>query len=529
MPEDRPNSPRDGNSNDEGAVSELSIYSQDTTHTQTPEANTVAHPENTSERPGYSIYKPWQKRLIVAGATMCLMVNPFATQMYMPALNVLAKKFGVTPSEINLTVTTYMIFQGVVPALFSGLTDALGRRPGYIASFIVFISANIALALVTKYSAILVIRCFQSAGGAMIVILCQSSVVDIITSAERGNYVSITALPAILGPSLGPVLGGVLSKFLGWRSIFWFLIIYSSIAFVVLLVFLPETCRQIVGDGSIRPPRLYRTVLQALSSQKTSPQSLGGVERKEDKVMSREVTGLSKVGRQLLSFAILLRDIECLLLVLAGGIVYAGVYAVATSVPNILYTSHGFNDFQIGLVYLPMAGGSILAIGLVGPGMNWNFRRHAKKLGMTVERNRASDLSNFPVEQARLQIALPFLLLGVATMLGFGFATAHDAHVAYLCVIIFFYGISLVGVNNTMQVLIGDIFPEKAGAALAAYYCVKCLLGAAASGGIKPLIDAIGLMYAFLVFSILYLAMVPVLALVMRKGLIWRKRRCKIG
>ena len=73
---------------------------------------------------------------------------------------------------------------------------------------------------------------------------------------------------AFIGQSLGPVLGGVLSAFLGWRSIFWFLTIFAAVFLIPYVILVPETCRSIVGNGSIPPPALNKTLLQVYQQSK---------------------------------------------------------------------------------------------------------------------------------------------------------------------------------------------------------------------------------------------------------------------
>ncbi|EFQ29512.1 uncharacterized protein GLRG_04656 [Colletotrichum graminicola M1.001] len=117
----------------------------------------------------------------------------------MPMPEVLAGEFGVSNAQINLSVTTYVVFQGVTPMFIGGLADKSGRLPAYILCLAVFTAANIGLAHATSYARLLAVRCVQSAGVEATMVLCQAIVADIITSAERGHYVGIAAIPAILG------------------------------------------------------------------------------------------------------------------------------------------------------------------------------------------------------------------------------------------------------------------------------------------------------------------------------------------
>ncbi|KAK4168380.1 major facilitator superfamily domain-containing protein [Cladorrhinum sp. PSN259] len=487
------------------------------------------HSEPVSElTEQYSIYSGWQKILLVGAAAIGGFYNPLTAQVYLPALNALGDEFHVTPAKINLTVTTYMIFQGITPILFSGFTDSLGRRPAYIICFLLYIPANIGLAFADKYRQLLIVRCLQSAGSATIMVLGQAVVADTITSAERGSYVALTALPSILGPSIGPVIGGAMTMRLGWRSIFWMLTICAGINFALLLIFLPETCRKVVGDGSVRPrAMIYRTIWQAISHRRhhassPRPQNMGSLE-KPSYDMTTSKRKLAAVN--LFSSFILLRDLELCLLLLIGGVVISGVYAIGTAVPHHFQEIYHFNSLEIGLMYLPMAVGAILATVVVGPGMNWNYRRHARNLGITVDKKKKMDLANFPIEQVRLQITLPLLLLSVAVVLCWGWITANHADIEEVCALVFAIGFSLVGVNNSVNSLIVDLFPERSGAALAAYNLAKCLMGALATAVINPLINAIGFAYAFTFFGGLYLLLVPVVFVVMKKGMGWRQTR----
>jgi MFS family permease len=65
-----------------------------------------------------------------------------------------------------LTITSYLIIQGVAPVIWGSLSDALGRRPIYLASFTVYIIANIALSFSPNFAVLLVFRGVQAAGSA---------------------------------------------------------------------------------------------------------------------------------------------------------------------------------------------------------------------------------------------------------------------------------------------------------------------------------------------------------------------------
>ncbi|EXV04499.1 MFS transporter [Metarhizium robertsii] len=431
-----------------------------------------------NDGPPYSVFTPWQKRAIVLGAAVTAFFSPLTAQIYLPALTQLSRDLGVTNTQINLTITTYMIFQGITPMFIGSLADSGGRRPAYVVCFIIYVAANIGLALAPGYSALLGLRCLQSAGSSSTVALCTAVVADVVTSAERGQYVGFTVIPTVLAPSLGPIIGGLLSQYLGWRAIFWFLAIFSGITLVLIIFFFPETCRRIVGDGSLTPPPMYRSVWQSLHLRREKKaRRRNGLSNSTSNSSSASKSGnrFKFKPPNVLGSLFLLFERETGLLLWTSSIVFAGFYCIATAMPSLFSKRYGYNEVQVGLMYLPLALGSIGAASIVGPSINWNFKRHCIQSGIPYDQSRQNDLSNFPIEQARLEIGLP-------------------------CV----------------------PWCGRAGTATAANNLTRCLVGAGASAAIIPMIDAIGAGPAFTLIGGLYFVGVIPLLLILQFGMKWR-------
>ncbi|OAQ70815.1 general substrate transporter [Pochonia chlamydosporia 170] len=480
--------------------------------------------QDNGDRP-YSIFTPWQKRAIVLGAAGTAFFSPLTAQIYLPALTQLSNDLNVTNTQINLTITTYMIFQGITPMFIGSLADSGGRRPAYIVCFVIYVAANIGLALAPGYSALLGLRCLQSAGSSSTVALCTAVVADVVTSAERGQYVGFTVIPAVLAPSLGPVIGGLLSQYLGWRAIFWFLAIFSGVAMILIFLFFPETCRGIVDDGSLTPPPLYRSVWQSIQLRRRR-------KARRQNSLSRVTTNASSASKaenkfkfkppNLLGSLFLLFEKETGLLLWTSSLVFAGFYCIATAMPSLFSKRYGYNEIQVGLMYLPLAVGSIGAATIVGPSINRNYKRHCIRSGIPYDRSRQPDLSQFPIEKARLEIGLPLLCLGGACLIGWGWAMHAVTHVAVPCVISFFLGIGMIGYNNTTNILLVDVHPGRAGTATAANNLTRCLVGAGASAAIVPMIDTMGVGPAFTLVGGLYFVCIIPLLLILKFGKKWR-------
>ncbi|KAI1263625.1 MFS general substrate transporter [Xylariaceae sp. FL1019] len=469
----------------------------------------------------HSVYTAWEKRLIVISAAFGVLLAAWSAQIYLPAIDAAAKDLDASTQNINLTVTAYMIFQALAPILVTGYADFLGRRPVYLICFVLYIAVSIGLAKLDNYPTLIVLRSFQSITISSTQSLCQGVVADVSTSAERGQYAALVALPTILGPSVGPVIGGALATYLGWKSIFWFLAITAFVNLVAFYIFFPETCRYITGDGSILPRPINRTPLQWIWMRREGKKQHADIESSSAPPVE-EKPKVKFAWTQSLSALFLLFEREVFLLSAYGGLLFAGIYAVGTASPTLFTKYYGLNAFHIGLTYLPLAAGSVVAAILVGKGLNWNFHRHARRLGVTVDNTRQMDLSNFPIERARIEVLVPPFLLSIVVVAVWGWSIEKKPSVAVPIVLIFFLGLGLSGTASVFNALITDIRPDDAAAASASNNVLKFLLGAAASAAIQPLIDVVGAGSAFTIIAAIYIALSPSLLFVIRNGMRWR-------
>jgi MFS family permease len=218
-------------------------------------------------------------------------------------------------------------------------------------------------------------------------------------------YMGIASLGSIFAPSLGPIIGGLLSQYLGWPSIFWFLAIAATAFFVPFLLFFPETCRAVVGDGSVRAPRANQTLFQCLTQRRKGEDEEIGSERETASTEKRRIN----LPNPLATLRILFQ-LPVSLIMLGNGIVFASYYAVMSSIPSQFEITYELNDLQIGLAFIPAGLGTLCSAFMNGMLVDWNYRRMEAKLGKSSERGQKQNVKNFPIERARLQIALPMMV-----------------------------------------------------------------------------------------------------------------------
>ena len=409
--------------------------------------------------------------------------------------------------------------QGLAPAFVGGFSDSSGRRPTYIICFVIYAAANIGLGIQNNYAALMVLRCVQSAGGSGTVALANAVVSDIVTSQERGTYISYMSVGAQAGPAIGPIIGGLLGQYLGWHSVFWFLLICQGVIGIPVVLFLTETCRKVVDDGSVPPPKWSRCYInrevekRLIAEGKPIP-----YDKRTDLASKRKVRFPNPLATVKIVFT---KEVGYALGYI--GIVTCGYYATTALIPSQFGTIYGFNQIQIALCYLPLGCGSLFAGLTRGTLIDSRYKYHAKRLNFPLEKNRRVDLSNFPIERARLEVALPMLALGSACIIGFGWMLQGKVNLAGPLVFLFVIGFCISTSLNTVGVLLVDIYPGKAGTATAASNLVRCWMGAGATSGIVPMIDKIGQGWTMTFFGLLNVLFCPALWYIMRNGPRWRR------
>lgn len=475
-----------------------------------------------STGPIFSVFTPGQKKFIVFMASWAGFFSPVSANIYFPALNSLAAELHVSNTLINLTLTSYMIFQGLAPAFIGSLADSMGRRPAYTVCFVIYIAANIGLALQDSYAALFVLRCVQSTGSSATVAMASAVVADVATPAERGSYMGFTLAGSLLGPAIGPVLGGVLAQFLGWRSIFWFLVIFSGAFLTIFLIFFPETARNTVGNGSIPPQGWNMSLMNYLAVRKAQrEQSASG-----DKIEPDDLPPKKKFRfpNPLASLKILV-DKQTALLLIYNALLFAAFYDITAIIPSTFSRIYSFNDLQIGLCYIPIGVGAMIAALLNGRLLDRNFARWARKLNVTIKKGRDQDLRDFPIERARLEIAMPSAYIAAILTAVFGWLLDKQVHLAALLVVLFFASFSMCIAFNVTSTLLVDLYPKSPATATAANNLARCLLGAGATAAVVPMANAMGQGWTFTFLALLLVFSSPMVWVVVWRGMEWREER----
>ncbi|PYH31278.1 MFS general substrate transporter [Aspergillus neoniger CBS 115656] len=466
--------------------------------------------------PPHTLLTERKKIMTIAIAAIVGFLAPVSANIYYPAIDQLSEDLHVSVSKINLTITTYMIFQGVAPLVTGSISDVYGRRPTMLVCLITYLAVNIGLALQDNYIALIVLRTFQSCGSSAISVVGIAVTADLVTRSERGKYMIYSSLGTTMGPALGPIIGGVLAQFLRWRSIFWFLAIFALAMIILILVCFPETCRMVVGNGSIPAPRWNRPLIPIVQ-----PSAYEGAEAAkkelEDGPKPRRPTPIDSIKIAL--------EKETGAIIAFCSILYCGYFAVLSSLSSELGEKYGYNSLQIGLCYIPYGIGSLTSRWTVGRFVDWNFRRLGRQHGMEVVNNRQVDLIEFPVEKARLQITLPMVYMSCICIIGYGWVMNYRTHVAGPLIMLFFTAHTIAGATSTLVTLLIDCHVKRAATVTASNTMFRCFLGAGAVAAAVPIINAIGMGWMGTLIAVLWAVSSVLLWGVLLWGHDYRKKR----
>ncbi|MGF1759774.1 Bcr/CflA family multidrug efflux MFS transporter [Photobacterium sagamiensis] len=208
--------------------------------------------------------------IIILGAIAAL--TPLAIDMYLPAMPAIAKDLAVTPSLVQTTLTAYTAGFAIGQLLHGPLADSYGRRPILIIGIVFFTIAAVLSAMSRDIVELTWFRAAQGFAGASAAVIIQALVRDMFEREEFARTMSFVTLVMTIAPLAAPMIGGYVSVWFGWRSIFWLLAICAVLVILSVLWKIPETL-----PAEKRLPFHLGTTLRNYARLMTTPTAVGFV------------------------------------------------------------------------------------------------------------------------------------------------------------------------------------------------------------------------------------------------------------
>lgn len=198
---------------------------------------------------------------------------------------------------------------------------------------------------------------------------------------------------------------------------------------------------------------------------------------------------------------------------------------VLSTLPDQLEEGYGFDTLHISLCFLASGFGSVASVTLTGRLLDWNFRRHARLIGMEISDQKQQDLSQFPIEVARLQISIPALILAGTSLVAYGWTLQARTNLSAPLVFLFLQGFGSASAFSGFNNLIMDLNRKKPGTASAAMNLARCWMGAGGTAFATPLVKTGGIGWLGVTIGGIWFIFSPLVFLVLRFGAKWREQK----
>jgi EmrB/QacA subfamily drug resistance transporter len=187
------------------------------------------------------------KKIVLLVATLGAFIVPFMVSSVNIALPSIGKEFAMNTVLLNWVVLSFMLSIAVFILPFGRLADIFGRKRLLLYGMSFFTLASIICGISFNAGMLIAFRVLQGISSAMISVTLISILSSVYFQGDRGRALGINVAATYIGLSSGPFLGGFLTKYLGWRSIF-FLVVPIGIIIIIILVNLKQNWAEAKGE-----------------------------------------------------------------------------------------------------------------------------------------------------------------------------------------------------------------------------------------------------------------------------------------
>lgn len=208
--------------------------------------------------------------------TTLVALGPLSTDLYLPALPTLAQAFATDAARVQLTLSVFLAGFAVAQLFYGPLSDCYGRRPVMLFGLALYLVSSLACMLATSIDALILARFFQALGACAGPVLGRAIVRDVYGPVQAARVLAYISGAMAIAPMIGPLLGGWLTVWFGWRANFAALSLFSAVQVAATFLLLGESNahrdpgatrpRQILGNfGELLSARLYLGYLLCFS------------------------------------------------------------------------------------------------------------------------------------------------------------------------------------------------------------------------------------------------------------------------
>ncbi len=188
------------------------------------------------------------ERAVLIVTSFAAFVTPFIGSATNIALPSISKQFSPDAVTLSWVATSYLLASAVFLAPFGRLADILGRKKIFIIGLIIFTITSFLCAYSPNIKLLIFWRTFQGIGSALIFGTAMAIITSVFPKEKRGRALGIVVAFVYLGLTLGPFIGGFLTKNQGWQGIFLFTALLGLISIILSLIYLKQEWADAKGE-----------------------------------------------------------------------------------------------------------------------------------------------------------------------------------------------------------------------------------------------------------------------------------------
>ncbi|HEY9732218.1 MAG TPA: DHA2 family efflux MFS transporter permease subunit [Drouetiella sp.] len=328
---------------------------------------------NSITKPDRFANAPWLKWVIAITVSFAAILEVVDSSIVNVALPDMQGNLGATLSEVGWVITGYGIATAIMIPLTAWLGDFFGRKRYFLFSLIGFTISSVFCGFATNLPMLVAGRILQGLCGGGLIAKAQSILFETFPKEEQGMAQALFGIGVIVGPVIGPTLGGFLTDTLGWRWIFFINIPFGILAITMAAIFLPNQNERKISKVDWLGISLLVIFISCLQTVLEQGQQ-------EDWFSSKMITTLTiigVVGAAVFIFHELRTKLPAVNLrvlkyrSLSGGSLYSlmlgmGLYGATFAVPIFCQNILHYTAMQTGMLMLPSAIASGLMMPVIG-------------------------------------------------------------------------------------------------------------------------------------------------------------------
>jgi DHA2 family multidrug resistance protein len=185
-----------------------------------------------------------RRGLVTLSIMLATVMQALDTTIANVALPHMQGSVSATQDQISWVLTSYIVAAAIMTPPTGFLADRLGRRRLFLVAIAGFTLASMLCGIAQTLSELVIYRLLQGVFGASLVPLSQAVLLDTYPREQHGSAMALWGVGVMVGPILGPTLGGWLTEYYSWRWVFYINLPFGILAFLGVAAFVSETARR---------------------------------------------------------------------------------------------------------------------------------------------------------------------------------------------------------------------------------------------------------------------------------------------